>query len=79
MPKVRPPVGEPLVKLRLRGLNVQWPFSQLLLSGVKTKEVRRYALGYRSIANVCEDRCDHEMHRMVKRGWHGAFRNKCRQ
>ena len=32
------------------GLNVQWPFSQLILSGVKTVEVRSYALGWRNIA-----------------------------
>ncbi len=32
------------------GLNVQWPFSQLILPGVKTIEVRSYALGWRNIA-----------------------------
>ena len=36
--------------LCLRGLNVQWPFSQLLLLGRKTTEVRGYALGHRNIA-----------------------------
>ena len=34
----------------LPGLNIQWPFSQLILSGVKTVEVRSYALGCRNIA-----------------------------
>ena len=33
----------------LPGLNVQWPFSQLILSGDKTVEVRPYALGWRNI------------------------------
>ena len=32
-------------RLRLRGLDIQWPFSQLLLSGLKVVEARRYALG----------------------------------
>ena len=32
------------------GLNINWPFSQLILAGVKTVEVRSYALGYRNIA-----------------------------
>ena len=41
--------------LSLRGLNVQWPFSQLLLSGKKTIEVRAYALGHRGIAHADED------------------------
>ena len=30
--------------LALRGLNVQWPFSQLLASGLKTVEVRSYPI-----------------------------------
>ena len=33
----------------LRGLNIQWPFSQLLLVGIKTQEVRKYDLGERGI------------------------------
>ena len=33
----------------LRGINIQWPFSQLLLMGVKTQEVRRYDLGHRGM------------------------------
>ena len=36
--------------LNLPGLNINWPFSQLILAGVKTVEVRSYALGYRNIA-----------------------------
>ena len=32
------------------GLNIQWPFSQLILSGDKTVEVRSYALGWKNIA-----------------------------
>ena len=36
--------------LSLPGLNINWPFSQLILAGVKTVEVRSYALGYRNIA-----------------------------
>ena len=35
--------------LSLPTLNIQWPFSQLILAGVKDTEVRRYALGYRGI------------------------------
>ena len=31
--------------LCLRGLNIQWPFSQLILMGAKTEEVRTYDLG----------------------------------
>ena len=36
--------------LSLPGLNINWPFSQLILAGVKTVEVRSYALGYKNIA-----------------------------
>jgi hypothetical protein len=36
--------------LSLPGLNINWPFSQLILAGVKTVEVRTYALGHRNIA-----------------------------
>jgi len=39
----------------LRGLNIQYPFSQLLLQGVKTIEVRRYELGYKQYALPEED------------------------
>ena len=42
-------------RLRLRGLNIQWPFSQLLLSGLKLVEARRYALGYHGIAHANEE------------------------
>jgi hypothetical protein len=34
------------VTLCMRGLNIQWPFSQLLLIGAKTEEVRVYDLGH---------------------------------
>ena len=34
--------------LKLRGLNIQWPFSRLILGEVKKVEVRRYPLGYRN-------------------------------
>ena len=34
-------------KLSLRGLNIQWPFSQLILAGIKTVEVRGYDLCYK--------------------------------
>ena len=36
--------------LSLPGLNINWPFSQLILAGVKTIEARSYGLGYRNIA-----------------------------
>ena len=38
-----------------RGLNVQWPFSQLILCGAKSIEVRNYALGHRCIAKAGEE------------------------
>ena len=38
--------------LSLPGLNMNWPFSQLILAGVKTVEARSYALGYRNIAHA---------------------------
>ena len=38
-----------------RGLNVQWPFSQLILCGAKSIEVRSYALGHRCIAKAGEE------------------------
>jgi len=34
------------------GLNIQWPFSQLILLGVKTEEIRTYALEHRGIAKA---------------------------
>ena len=40
----------PCTTLSLPGLNINWPFSQLMLAGVKTVEARSYTLGYRSIA-----------------------------
>ena len=39
----------------LRGLNIQWPFSQLLLAGLKRVEVRRYGLGHKNIAHAGEE------------------------
>ena len=36
--------------LSLPGLNINWPFSQLILAGVKTIVTRPYALGHRNIA-----------------------------
>ena len=44
-----------VVLLRLRGLNIQYPFSQLILAKVKDTEVRDYALGHRNIANPEEE------------------------
>ena len=43
------------VKLFMRGLNIQWPFSQLLVMGAKTEEVRDYELDYRVIAKTDEE------------------------
>ena len=52
----RIPVEEMLTKsLHLRGLNVPWPFSQLMLLRWKTKEIRTYPLGHRGIAHADED------------------------
>ena len=42
-------------KPTLRGLNIQYPFSQPILSGVKLVEARRYPLGYRDIAAAEEE------------------------
>jgi len=39
----------------MRGLNIQWPFSQLILMGAKLEEVREYALDYRGIAKTDEE------------------------
>ena len=46
--------GASTVNLTLPGLNIQWPYSQLVLAGAKTEEVREYDLGHRNIqfANV---------------------------
>ena len=42
-------------ELTLRGLNIQYPFSRLILQGVKTIEARTFPLGHRNIANQCEE------------------------
>ena len=42
-------------ELSLRGINIQYPFSRLILSGVKTVEVRTYRLGDRNLGGVNED------------------------
>ena len=39
----------------MRGLNIQWPFSQLILMGAKSEEVRAYDLGHRNICNASEE------------------------
>ena len=41
-------------RLTLRGLNIQYPFSQLILAGAKTIEARSYPLGHRNIARPGE-------------------------
>lgn len=46
-PAAAPIESEP-ERLALRGLNIQWPFSQLILAGIKTAEVRGYTLGHRN-------------------------------
>ena len=42
-------------ELVLRGLNIQCPFSRLLLMGIKTIEARRYKLGHRNITHAGEE------------------------
>ena len=42
-------------ELSLRGINIQYPFSRLILSGVKSVECRRYPLGHRNLAHKNED------------------------
>ena len=44
-----------LQKLTLRGMSIQYPFSRLILSGVKSVECRRYPLGHRNLAHKNED------------------------
>ena len=47
------PVAAPSPQaVTLRGLNIQYPFSRLILLGAKSIEARRYALGHRNIACV---------------------------
>ncbi len=53
--KTPPPYSVAPVTLMLRGLNIQWPFSQLLLQGAKVDEVRAYELGHRGIAKAGEE------------------------
>jgi len=43
------------VTLCLRGLNIQWPFSQLILMKAKSEEVREYDLGHRKICEAGEE------------------------
>ena len=38
--------------VKLPAINIHWPFSQLILSGVKTIEARSYDLGYMNIAHA---------------------------
>jgi hypothetical protein len=38
-----------------RGINIQWPFSQLILKGLKTEEIRGYKLEHRAIAGRNEE------------------------
>ena len=42
-------------ELSLRGINIQYPFSRLILFGVKTVEVRTYPLGDRNLGGDNED------------------------
>ena len=43
------------VLLALRGLEIQYPFSQMILAKLKDTEVRHYALGHHNIANPDEE------------------------
>ena len=43
------------IELVLRGLNIQYPFSRLILAGHKDIEVRNYPLGHRNIAKPEEE------------------------
>ena len=54
VPAEQDPAG-PAQQLVLRGLNTQYPFSQLILTGDKKIEARRYALGYRNIVQPGEE------------------------
>lgn len=47
--------GENMQPVTLRGLNIEHPFSQLILSGAKTIEARRYPLGHRNITHAGEE------------------------
>ena len=39
----------------MRGLNIHWPFSQLIMQGAKQKEIRSYPLGHRGIGQPNEE------------------------
>jgi hypothetical protein len=41
--------------LCMRGLSIPWPFSQLILMGAKTEEVREYDFGHRKICEAKEE------------------------
>ena len=43
------------VTLALPGLNIQYPFSRLILAGAKTLEIRSYDLGHRGICSANEE------------------------
>ena len=55
LPPVASGSGPSRMSLLLRGLNIQYPFSRLILAGLKDTEVRDYALGYRNIAHPGEE------------------------
>ena len=55
MEATRTTVQPAVVSLKLRGINIQYPFSQLLLQGVNTLDVRAYELRYKSCALPHED------------------------
>ncbi len=50
-----PPPPSTAVTLTLCGLNIRWPFSQLLLRGLKVEEVREYDLGHRNMSKAGEE------------------------
>ena len=51
------PIHSPIAvdTLCLRGLNIQWPFSQLILMGLQTEEVRRFSFVHRGVFHAREE------------------------
>ena len=64
--------GHHICVLSLPGLNIQWPFSQLIVMGVKKVEARRYDLGWRRIAEARREMWLVETpgnHKSLRSGW----------
>ena len=52
---MRSPTSSKATTQCLRGLSIQWPFSQLILMGAKTEDVRQYGFDYMGIDKTNEE------------------------